>query len=158
MKFGEVEHRIEPALRLAAAEPEKHPVERDVLARGHLGVEPHPELDEWGHPSGHPHLPGVRSVDAGEDLQQRALARPVTADDPEELPLVDLERHIAQCTKLAVLRPREWVRDALLERVHPVLGNPEGLGNTAGVDHDRSGARAGARRCRRTGRPSFPRG
>ena len=68
-----------------------HPVEDDVLARGQLEVEADPELDEGRQPAGHPDRPGVGAVDAGEQLQQRALAGAVAADDAEELALADLE-------------------------------------------------------------------
>ena len=39
---------------------------------------------------------GVGPVDAGEDLEQRALAGAVAPDDPEELPLVNVEGDVAQ--------------------------------------------------------------
>ena len=47
--------------------------------------------------------PGVGPVDAGQDLQQRALAGAVLADDPEELALVDVEGDVVEGVQLAVL-------------------------------------------------------
>ena len=38
--------------------------------------------------------PGVDAVDAGDALQQRALAAAVAPDDPEEFALGDLERDV----------------------------------------------------------------
>ena len=92
VELGEVDHRVEPPLRLAPAQPHQDAVEDDVLARGELGVEADAELDERRDPPGHPDPARVGAVDAGEDLQQRALARAVAPDDPEELALVDVER------------------------------------------------------------------
>ncbi len=63
----------------------------DVVARGQVGVEADAELDERREPSGDRDPPGVDAVDAGDALQQRALAAAVAPDDPEELPLGDLE-------------------------------------------------------------------
>ncbi len=48
-------------------------------------------------------LPAVGRIDAGQDLEQRALARSVLAHDPEELALVDVEGDVAQRLQLAVL-------------------------------------------------------
>ncbi len=93
-QLGEVEHRVEPAPRLAPAEAHHHAVEDDVLARRQLGVEADAELDERRQPAGHADPAGVGAVDARHDLQQRALARAVAADDPEELALVDVERDV----------------------------------------------------------------
>src|SRR2546426_4406529 len=42
--------------------------------------------------SGHRHAPRVRPVDAGDQVEQRGLARPRGAHEGEELPLRDVER------------------------------------------------------------------
>ena len=42
------------------------------------------------------HLAGVRLVDAGDDLHQRGLARPVLADDGEHLAGRERERHAVE--------------------------------------------------------------
>ena len=91
-QLGEVEHGVEPAPRLAPRQAHHHAVEHDVLARRQLRVEPDAELDERGEPARHADPAAVGAVDAGQDLQQRALAGAVAADDPEELALADVER------------------------------------------------------------------
>src|SRR5207302_11106468 len=98
-----------------------------------LRVDPHAELDERGHPPGHPYPARVRSVDARHDLQQGALAGAVAPDDPEELSPVDVERHVAQRVELAVLDPGQGMHRALLERVDLVLGDAEGLIDPTGL-------------------------
>ena len=80
------------SLGSSRGEAHHHAVEDDVLARGQLGVEADAELDEGRQPTGHPDRPGVGSVDAGEDLQQGALAGAVAADDAEELALAGRRR------------------------------------------------------------------
>ena len=95
-QLGEVEDGVEPLARLALGEAEQHPVDHAVLARAQLGVEAHAELDERGQPARHPNRPLVRPVDAGEDLEQAALAGAVLSDDPEELALVNVERDVLQ--------------------------------------------------------------
>ncbi len=139
-QLGEVEHRVEPAPRLAPAEAHHHAVEHDVLARRELGVEADAELDERRQPPGHADPPGVGAVDARHDLQQRALAGAVAPDDPEELALVDVEGDAAQRAQLAVLAARERMQRALLERVDPLVRDAEGLLDPAGLDDDGCGA------------------
>ena len=67
-------------------------------------------------------VPRIGPIDAGEDLQQRALAGAVTADDPEELALVNVEGDAAKRAQLAVVLRPERMDGALLERVDPLLG------------------------------------
>ena len=119
-------------------EPHHHAVEDDVLARGELEVEADAELDERRQPPGHADPAAIGLVDARHDLQQRALAGAVAADDPEELALVDVERHVAEDALLAVLDPAERVGGALLERVDPVGRDPERLVEPAHLDDDRA--------------------
>ena len=61
-------------------------------------------------------VPAVLPVDAGEDLQQRALAAAVRADDPEELALLDREETSSSASLLLVGRAVERVEEVLLER------------------------------------------
>ena len=140
LELGELDHRGDPVLRLLAREAHHHPVEDHVLARGQVDVEAHPELDERRHPASHPDRPGVRAVDAGEDLQQRALTGPVAPDDAEELPLVDVEGDAAQRHQLARRPGRERVEDPLLDRVDPLERDLERLCEVANLDHNRARA------------------
>ena len=82
-------------------EAEQRAVDADVVARGQLGVEADAELDERRQEAVDAHRARVLTVDAGEDLQQRALAASVRPDDPEELALVDRERHVVEARAAA---------------------------------------------------------
>ena len=116
---------------------------RDVSS----GLKPDAELDERRQAARHPDPAGVGRVDARQDLQQRALAGAVAADDAEELALVDVEGDVAQRAQLAVLVGANGWSDALLERVDPVVGDAEGLLDPPGLDHHGAalhGARADA--------------
>ena len=92
LELGELEHRVQAPRGVAASQAHHHAVERDVLAGGQLGVEPDAELDERRQAAGHPDRARVGAIDAGQHLQQRALARPVAPHDPEELAAVHVKR------------------------------------------------------------------
>ncbi len=68
---------------LALGQAEHDAVDEDVLAAGNLGMEAGAELDERGDRPLHRHRAGRRLRDAGHQLERRALARPVSADDAE---------------------------------------------------------------------------
>ena len=91
-EFGELDHGVEAVAGVLRGEAHHHPVEDDVFARRQLRVEADPELDEGGQAAGHADRAGVGPVDAGEQLQQRALAGAVAADDAEELALAGSRR------------------------------------------------------------------
>ena len=97
-------------------------------------------------------MPRVGPVDAGEDLQQGALAGAVAADDPEELALADVEGDAVERPQLAVLAGGEGPDDALLERVDPVGRDPERLVEVLDLDRQR-GVFLGGAAARRTGSP-----
>ena len=79
LELGELEHLVEAAAGLAQRQAHQDAVEDAVLARGELGVEADAELDERRDAPGRPHPARVGAVDAGQDLQQAALARAVRA-------------------------------------------------------------------------------
>src|SRR5581483_319289 len=85
---------------------------------------------ERRHPPGAPDL-AVRRVDPGDALQQRALAAAVAPRDPEELARVDVERDVLERVEAVDGDPPARVEHALLERVHLLLGNLEGLVDVA---------------------------
>ena len=156
LELRELEDGVEALARLPPAEPEQDAVQNHVLSSGHLRVEADAELDERCHPSGHSHPARVGPVDAGENLQQRALARSVAADDAEELAFVHVERHVLERAQLAVGDPREGMGGAFLDRVDPVLGDLERLEQVPRLDHNRPGpsARSGRRSDRDRLRPA----
>ena len=105
LELCELDHRLEAALRVVAAEAHQDPVEDHVLARGQLGVEADPELDERGDPARPCGSSPRRRGRSGEDLQQGRLAGPVAPDDPEELAAVDLEGDVAKRLEARVTWP-----------------------------------------------------
>jgi hypothetical protein len=128
VQAGEGDDLVLAPARLRAAEPEHHAVEADVVARGEVHVEAHAELDERRQAPVDPRLARVGLVDARQALQQRRLARPVAADDPEELALGDLERRVLQRLEAVVQGAAERMQRTLLERVGLLFGDAEGLG------------------------------
>ena len=64
------------------------PVSSRVEARPHLQQRPHPPVDIC--------RAARRLRDPGQDLQQRALARPVPPDDAHHLAALDLEGYVLQ--------------------------------------------------------------
>src|SRR5204862_3126327 len=82
--------------------------------------------------------PGIGAVDAGQDLQQCALARAVTPDDPKHLAHPHVERDISQSPELAIVRLPERMEHALFQRVHLLLWDLEGLRDPANLNYDRT--------------------
>ena len=80
-QLGELDDLVEAARDLPLREAEHDPVDEDVLAAGDLRVEPGAELDERGDAAVHRDRALGRLGDAGHELEHRALARPVAADD-----------------------------------------------------------------------------
>ena len=85
VQLGELEHGLEPLARRGWAQAEHDAVDEHVVARREIRVEADAELDEGREAAVDQHPAGVGTVDPGEALEQRALARPVAADDAEEL-------------------------------------------------------------------------
>ena len=96
LQLGELDDLVEALRDLALREPEHDAVDEDVLAAGDLGMKPGAELDERRDAAAAPSRAARRLRDAGDELQQRALARPVAADDAERAPARHGERDILQ--------------------------------------------------------------
>ncbi len=88
----------------------------------------------------HQMLPAVDAVDPGEALQQRALARAVAPDDPEELSRAHVEGDVLERPEGLVARAAHGVQRALLERVGALLGHAEGLADRLCDDWRRGAA------------------
>ena len=82
-QLGEVDDLVEALLDLALRQAEHDAVDEDVLAAGDLGVKAGAELDERRDAAVDAHGAARRLRDAGDELQRRALARAVAADDAE---------------------------------------------------------------------------
>ena len=101
-QLGEVEHRVEPARApRAGSRPIITPLSTTFSREVSSGLKPTPSSMNGASRPAIRIAPGVGAVDARHDLQQRALARAVAADDPEELALVDVEGDAAQRAQLA---------------------------------------------------------
>ena len=118
---------VEAPLGLLARQAEHDRVDDHVVARRELRVEPHAELDERRQPAVDLDLSAIGLVDACEAFQQRALAAPVSSDDPEELTGGDLDADILNRVKNARAARPERVQHPLLERVGPLAGQAEAL-------------------------------
>ena len=134
LQLGEGDDLVEALARLGAREAHHHRVDDDVVARGEVGVEADAELDERRQPALHAHLAAVGPVDAGEALQQRALARAVAADDAEELALLDGDVDVAQRVELLERARAAGMQHPLLERVVLLVRDAERLRDV--VDDD----------------------
>src|SRR4029077_11408583 len=127
LELGELEHGAEPAPGLLRRQAHHYSVEDDVLACGQLDVEADPELDEGSEAPGHPDRPRIGSVDTRQQLQQRALAGAVAADDAEELAPLDLEGDSVECAQFAEVARGERPHHPLFERVDAMGRDAERL-------------------------------
>ncbi len=118
---------VEAPLGLLSRQAEHDRVDDHVVARGELRVEPHAELDERRQSAVDRDLSAIGLIDAGEALQQGALAAPVSSDDPEELTGGDLDADILNRVQHARPARPERVQHALLERVGPLAWQAEAL-------------------------------
>ena len=93
---------IVDALDLRARQPVDGGVEEHVLASGQLRVEPDAELDHRRDPRvARDQQPAAgRPVDRGDQLQERALARAVAADQADRFAAVDLQRDVLERPEL----------------------------------------------------------
>ena len=105
---GELDDLVEPLPDLGAAHSDERAVEEDVLAAGELRMESGPHLEQRADAPVDVDVAGGRRGHAGDHLEQRALARAVATDEPDDLPLADLARHVAQRPEAVRLarRPR----------------------------------------------------
>ena len=110
----------------SSRQAEQRAVDADVVARGQLRVEADAELDERREHAVDANASRVRAVDAGEDLQQRALAAAVRPDDRRRTRRARStnETSSSACWCSYVVRA-ERVEEVLLER-GPVAGAAAG--------------------------------
>ena len=89
---------ISSNLRLISARrhAEDRAVEEDVFAAGQFGVKAGADLEQAGDAAAQHDPPLGRLGDAAQDLEQRALAGAVAADDAQDLALLDLEADILE--------------------------------------------------------------
>jgi len=97
---------------LASAHAEDRPVEEDVLPPGEVSVESGADLDQRGQPPLHRDLTAVRPEYPRQQLEHRALARAVGADDAHRFAPGHLEAHVAQCPQRIRAAARCFAGDA----------------------------------------------
>jgi len=107
---GEVDDLVELLVDLRLLHAEERPAQIHVFAPRELGVKAGADLEQRRHASPDLRPPFGRVRDAGEDLEQRALARAVQANDPEDLAMGNIERYIPERPEMGLPRgtPREW--------------------------------------------------
>jgi hypothetical protein len=84
---------VETALDLLLGQSQDDAVDVDVLASGELGVEPCAQLDQGGHAPLDDHAADVRFVNPRHDPDERALAGPISTDDPQRRSRQDGQGH-----------------------------------------------------------------
>jgi hypothetical protein len=119
LDLGEGDDLVELAHDLVALHAEHGAVQKDVLASAQLRVEAGADLEQRADAAADARVAGRRLGDAREQLQQRALACAVAADDADGLAARDLEgrRAAPRRSRPARLRPRRATRRAA--RVRP---------------------------------------
>src|SRR5207302_11285946 len=98
------------------------------------------ELEDRRQRAADARLPGGRLEHPRDDLEQRALAGAVAADDPHRLAAPDGEIDLAQRPELLVgERALHEVDGVLLERRHALLGEPVAERHAPELDARRAG-------------------
>src|SRR5262245_10889430 len=82
---------IEVLVDLFALHTKDRAVEKDILTSGQLRMEAGANLQQRANPPKDVGVAGCRLGDSRENLKQRALARAVPANDPDDLAALDLE-------------------------------------------------------------------
>src|SRR5690606_5410816 len=133
----------------------------DVLTPRDLRVEAGAELDQRGDAPAHVERAGGGLADAGDALQERALATPVAADDAVRPAGLHVERHVVE-------RPERLVgpqvaheaarEDRALERgeLALVLEAPVDLRDVARLDRQRAHHTSSANESRRRSKMKYP--
>ncbi len=96
LDFGEGDDLVELADDLGALHAEDGAVEVDVLAAGELGMKAGADFEQAADAPADDGAAFGRLGDAGEDFQERALARAVAADDADDFAALDLEGDVAE--------------------------------------------------------------
>ena len=98
-QFGKVDDVLEVLLHVGAVMAEHRTVQKDVLPRGQVQVKARAQLDQGRDLAvdGHAARRGVHN--AGNQLQHRALAAAVAADECDGLAGLNFERNVPQCVK-----------------------------------------------------------
>jgi hypothetical protein len=118
--LGEGDDGVELARDLGFAHAQDRAVQKDVLASGQFAVKAGAHLQQATQAAVDESLAPGRLRHAGEDLQQRALARAVQAQDADVLTLADLEGDVVQRPELLSRRLRAVATPAAEDACHNV--------------------------------------
>ncbi len=102
---GELDDVRELARDHLPLHPEHGPVQVHVLATRELRVEARAHLEQAADASANDSTALRRIRDAGQDPEERRLARSVATDDAEHFALSDVEGDVLHCPDLLVVRP-----------------------------------------------------
>src|SRR5215471_3431731 len=91
----EVDDTFEFSPDLTSPHAQDRPTQVHILPAGQLRMEPRADLDQRRRPPIDGDLPGRGRRDACQQLQDRALAGTIVANDPESLAALDLEAHLS---------------------------------------------------------------
>ena len=100
-QLGEGDDVVEALGDLVARQAERGGVDLDALAAGHVGLEAGAERQQRRDAAAHRDVPFGRVGGAGDEAQQRRLARAVLPDDADGLAAMDVEADVAQRPEVA---------------------------------------------------------
>ena len=124
---GEIDDLVQFQIDIVLRHPHNGAIHVDILASGHFPVETRSHLQQGSDPAAGTDRTHRRTRHLGQELQQRALPRPVLADDAHDIPLLDLEVDVPEGPDiLAVSRLGAVIRFTDLE-VRVFLSQNTGL-------------------------------
>ena len=123
---GEVDDLLVAVEDVPSTEAQQRPVEEDVLAPRELGVKAGSDLEQRGRPAVELDASLGRQRDARQQLEHRALAGAVAADDPDRLAVVNVEADVLQRPELRPSRARLLGVGDVLDRRAPAEEVPDG--------------------------------
>src|SRR5215471_11455927 len=101
----EVDDTFELLPDLASRHTQDRSTQIHVFPAGQLRMEARPDLDQRRRPPIDRDLPGRRRRDARQQLQDRALAGTIVANNPQSLAALDLEAHLSHRPELRRCAP-----------------------------------------------------
>ena len=93
---------MELLIDFALREAKNGTVQQTLSRPVNSGLNPAPSSSKRCDSALHPRFAGARMENAGEQLQRRALARSILADDTEGLATADVERYVMKRVKVAM--------------------------------------------------------
>ena len=135
-QLGEVQDLLKLGVEERLCIAENRAVEVDILPAAQVHIETGAEF-QHGHDIAAAFHRALRGLhDAGDDLQERALARAVAPDEADRLALLHLKRDVLQRGECAVLQLAAQRRgDKLLERQDLVVVHAEPHRHIGNADH-----------------------